>query len=194
MTGLVLTAFALLVQQSPPTLPPGIILRDIRQGPMPAENRTLSMPHRNADPLTYADLTVKALRVDGGTLHVLVANQGGRSAAGPIRVRARVEAGGALAEAEGGRLSRLAAGKSRWVPVRDFAWKVAAASGGIGPALDSASFVSASVSQGAGRPAALDRSGQAQDDQGRELNTGNNGLRLAGPAIPRGAPERLGEP
>ncbi len=193
MTGLVLTALAALLQQQP-TLPPGIILRDIRQGPMPGENRTLSMPHRNADPLTYADLTVKALRVDGGTLHVLVANQGRRSAAGPIRVQARAEAGGSVATADGARLSRLAAGESRWVPVRNFAWKTASAAGGVVPTLDSASFVSASVGQPAARPAALDRSGQSQEDQGRELDRSNNMLRLPGPAIPRGAPDPSARP
>lgn len=187
MISLTLTILAVLAQQQP-TLPSGIILRDVRQGPMPGENRNLSMPHRNSDPLSYADLTVKALRVDGSTLYVLVANEGGRTAAGPIRVRALIEADGSSAEAGTARLSRLAARESRWVPLRNFAWKVASASGSVTPSLESATSVTASISQAPARPAALDRSGQDQDDQSRERDRSNNELRLAGDAIVRGPP------
>lgn len=148
---------------------------DPPRGPMPAEFRTLSQPHPNARPEgTFPDLAVKDLRFDGDTLYVLVANDGGASASGPIRVNARAEAAGARNAAAAARIGKLKAGESKWVPL---------------DALSAdASLVSVTVSQPAPVAVALDRTGQRRDRTDREVDESNNSLTLAGSAIARGQP------
>jgi hypothetical protein len=87
----------LLAAAAPPNLP--LVIRDPPRGPMPAENHTFSQPHNNMDDRMFPDIAVKDLRVDGDTLYVQVANQGGVRASGPIRLVARAEANGIKSEA-----------------------------------------------------------------------------------------------
>ncbi|HEU4704689.1 MAG TPA: hypothetical protein VFS45_03125 [Sphingomicrobium sp.] len=168
-----------------------ILTRDPPQGPMPGENRTLSQPHPNATARTFPDLAVKDMRIDGDTLHVLVANQGKARARGPIRIDARAESNGARAESAPARTGRLAGGESRWVPVRNFALKSAAAGRAMVFALEGSAVVSATVQLAPPMPAAVDRSGQAcLPSRGClvEFDLANNGLRAEGRSIARGRP------
>ncbi len=147
---------------------------DPPQGPMPGENRTLSQDHPNRDERMFPDLAVKDLRIDQGTLYVLVTNKGEGRAKGPIRVTARAEANGIKSEAPVARIGTLNGGESRWVPVRNVA-------------LDGATLVSAAVRLPP-PVSALDRSGQGCDCI-PELDETNNGFSAAGSAIARGRPE-----
>ena len=155
--------------------PPDSPLREIRQGPTPYAEHTLSMPHKNMDDRMFPDIAVKDMRIDGNTLYVLVKNQGGSRARGPIRVVARAEANGVRSDAPPARLSTLSPGESRWVPLEHF--KVA---------LADASRVS--VAALAAPPPWLDRSGQVCN-QCTDLNEENNGLSAPSAAIGRGRPQ-----
>ena len=148
---------------------------DPPQGPMPGENRTLSQDHPNRDERMFPDLAVKDLRIDQGTLYVLVTNKGEGRAKGPIRVTARTEANGTKSDAPVARIGSLKGGESRWVPVRNFA-------------LDGATLVSAAVELPPPVSSAVDRSGQGCDCI-PELDETNNGYSAAGSAIARGRPE-----
>jgi hypothetical protein len=175
----IFVAFA--AQVAPIVLPPQQLVRGevprIRErvGTTPFENHTLSQPHRNMDDRMFPDIAVKDMRIDGDTLYVLVKNQGGSSARGPIRVVARAEANGVRSDARPARLSMLGPGESRWVPLEHF--KVA---------LADASRVS--VTAVAAPPPALDRSGQ-DCNQCTDLNEENNGLSAPSAAIGRGRPQ-----
>jgi hypothetical protein len=144
-------------------------------GPTPAENIWLRPAHKNSDDRMFPDIAVKDMRIEGSTLYVLVKNQGGSSARGPIRVTARAEANGVKSDAPPARLASLGAGESRWVPLEHF--KVA---------LAEASRVSAVAL--AAPPPALDRSGQACN-RCTDLDQANNGLTAPSSAIARGRPQ-----
>lgn len=161
---------------------------DPPQGPMAGENRTLSQWHRNADDRMFPDLAVKEMRLDGDTLHVLVANEGGYRADGPILVTAHANANGIGGEAQPARLGRLPAGESRWVALRHFSLKSASATGGPVFVLGDASGITASVRQSATPASAINRSGQSCD-RCRELNEGNNSLSATSSQLQRGRPE-----
>ena len=140
---------------------------------------------------TFPDLAVREMRIDGDTLHVLVANQGKGRARGPIRIAARAEWNGARADAPAVRIGGLPAGQSRWVPVLHFAVKSAAAGRSMVFALEDAAIVSATVNLSPPVPAAVDRTGQACiPSRGClvELDEANNGLSAQGREIPRGRP------
>ena len=163
---------------------------DPPSGPMPADFRTLSQPHPNMAPeRSFPDLTIKDLRIDGDTLYVMVANEGGKRAGGPISVTSLAEANGVRSEATPARIDKLAAGERRWVPLRQFSVK-SAAIGGSAPlvALADASRVSVTISQPPAVPSALDRTGQRRERTDRDPDESNNSLTLAGDAIVRGRP------
>ena len=188
MLDLLLLALAAAVQNVDPPL----ITHDPPQGAMPGENRTLSQPHPYATDRTFPDLAINGLRLDGDTLYVLVVNQGGARARGPIRVTARAESQRARSEAAPARTAALKSGESRWVPVRQFSLKSASADRSQSVfALEDASLVSATVSLPPPISAAVDRTGQAcRPSRGcvAELNEANNSVRAQGQSIPRGRP------
>ena len=171
-----------------------IVGNDPSQGAMPGENRTLSQWHRNMDDRMFPDLAVKDMRMDGDTLHVLVTNQGGYRAEGPILVTANAVANGISGEAAPERLGSLSAGKSRWVALRQFSLKAASSNRG-GPvfALDGAYAVTATVRQSAAPAPALNRSGQSCD-QCREVNEANNSLSAEGAALDVGGRSNRRQP
>lgn len=177
-----LLAFA---AQSAPTL----VIHDPPRGPMPAEERTMSQPHRNMDPRMFPDMAVKDLRIDGDTLFVLVKNEGGVRARGPIRVAAEAVAGGVRSAAPAARLDKLAAGESRWVGLRGFSMQTASASRGPLVALQNAALVRASVALPTEVPSGLDRSGRGSDTVAVDFDLANNSLSLSGDRIVRGRPE-----
>lgn len=183
---LLLGAVALLQDNRPPP-----VVLDPPQGPTAYEERTLSQPHRNMKPGMFPDLAVKDLRVSGDTLYVLVSNDGATRSKGGIRIAADALVGGFKVAAPVVRSQGLKARESRWVAVRGFSARSAAASGASVFALEDASQVSATVLEAAGVSGMLDRSGQAcsaESGCGGERNLGNNGLRAEGQAIARGRP------
>jgi hypothetical protein len=188
MFELLVFAFAAAAQEQPPPL----LGRDPGPGVTQAENRTLSQPHPFATARTFPDMAIKGLRIDGDTLHVLVANDGEARARGPIRIAARAEADGAKAEAAPARTGSLASGQSRWVPLRNFSVKSAsAARSGSVFALEDAALVWVSVALAPAMSPAVDRTGQAcLPSRGcmLERNEANNSVRAIGKAIPRGRP------
>ena len=169
-----------------------IVIPDPPAGPMPGENRTLSQPHPYATARTFPDVAVKSLRIDGDTLYVLVANDGEARARGPILISAQAESNGARALAVPARIAGLLSGQRRWVPLRNFSVKSAAANGTAAVfALEDASFVSASATLATPMSAAVDRTGQGcLPSRGCvvEPNEANNSLRADGKAILRGRP------
>ena len=188
MLDMLILALAAAVQAADPP----IITRDPPQGAMPGENRTLSQPHPYATDRTFPDLAINGLRLDGDTLYVLVVNQGGARARGPIRVTARAESNGVGIEAAPARTAALKSGESRWVPLRQFSLKSASAARSASVfALEDASVVSATVSLAPPISAAVDRTGQAcLPSRGcvGESNEANNSVRAQGQSIPRGRP------
>jgi hypothetical protein len=160
-------------------------------GPTAVEFRTLSMPHRNSKPIPlYPDVAIRDVRIDGNTLHVLVANQGRVRTQGSLKVSARVSGNGLDAEAAPVRIDSLPAGQSRWVALSKFSVKAA---GHAAPAfaLQDAAVVLADVRQQSQMSRAVDRTGQACDPAqgcGMELEEGNNRFAAAGSAIARGRP------
>jgi hypothetical protein len=165
---------------------------DPPQGPMPGENHSLSQDHPNREEQMFPDLAVKDLRIDQGTLYVLVTNESKVRADGPIRITARAEANGIKSEATAARIGSLKGGESRWVPLSNFAVK-SASTARYAPivTLDGASLISAAVRLPP-PGSAVDRSGQGcTTSLGciRELNESNNDFSAAGSDIARGRPE-----
>lgn len=186
MSATLLLAFLAAAAQGNPDIVYGL---DPPQGPMAGENRTLSQWHRNADDRMFPDLAIKEMRLDGDTLHVLVANQGGYRADGPILVTARAVANGVNGVAQPARLGRLPAGQSRWVALRHFQLKSASAVR-TGPifVLGDANAIIASVRQSAPPAATLNRSGRSCETC-REQNEANNSLTGVGGQLKRGRPD-----
>jgi hypothetical protein len=185
-----LTLFLLAAAQLVPTLsPPDSAIREIRQGPMPAENHPLPPRHWKGHDPSLPDVAVKDLRIDGDTLYVLVANSGGSSIRGPIRVMALAQADGVRSEAAPATIGKLVAGEARWVPLKQFSVKVASTKFS-GPLflLDKADAVLAEVVLPSPAPSALDRSGQGCD-RCQDFNDANNVLRERGSNIARGRPD-----
>ncbi len=184
MFGMLILALAAVAQDRGPLF----VNHDPPPGPRPAENHTLSQPHRNMDARMFPDLAVKDLRIDGDTLYVLVANQGGARSGGPIRVAAQAEVNGARIVAGPARIGRLKGGETRWVPLNRFSVAAASIAGAVPMlfALDDASVVLAEVSVPA-ESASLDRTGQGCDCVD-EVDLSNNGVRADGKAITRGRP------
>ena len=189
MFDLLLITLAAAAQEVPR---PVIIPEPNISGPTPVEFRTLSMPHRNSKPIRlYPDVAIKDVRIDGNTLHVLVANQGRVRTNGSLKVTARAQGNGLEAEAAPVRIGSLPAGQSRWVALSRFAVK-AAARAAPDFALQDAALVSADVRQQSQMSRAVDRTGQACGSAGgcgEELEQGNNRFAAAGSAIARGRPD-----
>ena len=187
MFDLLIVTLAAAAQELPP-----ILIRDPRPGVTVAENHTLSQPHSNATARTFPDMAIKGLRIDGDTLHVLIANDGKARARGPIRITAQAESHGARAEAAPARTGTLLSGQSRWVPLRNFAVKSASAARSASVfALEDAAEVSVTVELAPPMSAAVDRTGQAcLPSRGciLERNEANNSVRAVGKAIARGHP------
>jgi hypothetical protein len=169
---------------APPMARPEPVMREIRQGPMPFQERTMSQPHPNSDDRMFPDIAVKGMRIDRDTLYVELVNQGHGSARVPILVVARAEANGVRSEAVEARTARLTAGESRWVPLKGFAVKsVSLAS----PVFDlaSANIVSAAARLLPSTAGALDRSGQGCGDCSIDSDESNNLLTLHADSIKR---------
>lgn len=159
-------------------------------GPTAGEQRTLSQPHPNMDLRMFPDLAVRDLRLSGDSLYVLVVNEGRTRSRGSIRVSAEAVADNVKVAAET-RSGSLKARESRWVALKGFSAKAAAAGRPPLFALENAALVSAVVVEVPVALGVLDRSGQACDPAlgcGSERNLANNGLRAEGPAIARGRP------
>ena len=187
MFDLLVMALAAAAQEVPPVVLPEPNVA----GPTPVEFRTLSMPHRNSKAIPlYPDVAIRDVRIDGNTLHVLVANQGRVRTHGSLKVSARVRGNGLDAEAAPVRTGSLPAGQSRWVALSKFSVK-AAGNAAAAFALQDAALVSADVRQQSQMSRAVDRTGQACSPAqgcGMELDQGNNRFAAAGSAIARGRP------
>jgi hypothetical protein len=169
--------------------PPTPMIREIQQGPMPFEWRTMSQPHANSDDRMFPDIAIKDMRIDGDTLYVRLANQGRGSTQVPIMVVARAAENGIKTDEVQARTARLAAGESRWVPLKGFAVKTAAIAAPVFD-LSAANIVSAAAWLMPSTASALDRSGQGCGECASDADTSNNLLTLKGAAIGRGAPGR----
>lgn len=158
-------------------------------GPTPFEWRTMSQPHPNSDDRMFPDIAVKGMRIDGDTLYVQVVNQGRGSARTPILIVARAAENGMKSDEVQARTDRLAAGESRWVPLRGFSVKSASL---VAPVfqLAAASAVSAAAWLMPSTSGTLDRSGQGCGECTDDADQSNNLLTLSGQAIARGLPGR----
>lgn len=158
-------------------------------GPTPFEWRTMSQPHPNSDDRMFPDIAVKGMRIDGDTLYVQVVNQGRGSARTPILIVARAAENGMKSDEVQARTDRLAAGESRWVPLRGFSVKSASL---VAPVfqLAAASTVSAAAWLMPSTSGTLDRSGQGCGECTDDADQSNNLLTLSGQAIARGLPGR----
>lgn len=156
-------------------------------GPTAFEWRTMSQPHPNSDDRMFPDIAVKDMRIAGDTLYVRLVNQGHNSARTPIVIVARAAENGMKTEEVQAKTDRLAAGESRWVPLKGFAVKTAAMASPVFD-LSSAEVVSAAAWLIPSSAGALDRSGQGCDDCAADADTSNNILTLRGNSISRGLP------
>ena len=162
-----------------------IALHEIHQGPMPAENIWLRQGH--ADDRMFPDIAIGQLNVDGDTLYVHVENKGHSATPGPVLVAARAEQNGSKTAIVEERTARLLPGEARWVPLRGFSVKTAAANPSVF-ALESASAVSAVARVMPSSTGVLDRSGQTREVDSTDADETNNSLTLAGTAIRHGRP------
>jgi hypothetical protein len=191
---------ALLIALAPgpmavPVMSTPIIPRDmpfIREprvaGVTPGENHTLSQPHPNSDDRMFPDIAIKDLKIDGDTLYVRLANLGRGGARVPILLAARAMAGGVKSDVAQIRTNRLAAGETRWVPIKGFSVKTAATAPSVF-ALANATAVSAAARLVPSSAGTLDRSGQGCGDCTSEIDETNNVLTLSGEALKRGKPQ-----
>jgi len=168
---------------------PTIIMREMRQGPMPAENIWLRPAHPGGadDGRMFPDIAVGAFRIDGDTLYVRVLNKGQSATPGPVLVAARAAENGAKTDLIQQRTAKLLPGEARWVPLRGFSVKTAATLP-IVFALEGASAVSAVARMMPSSAPLLDRSGQTRDVGTDDADERNNSLTLAGSAIQHGQP------
>ena len=168
---------------------PTIIMREMRQGPMPAENIWLRPSHPGGadDGRMFPDIAVGAFRIDGDTLYVRVLNKGQSATPGPVLVAARAAENGAKTDLIQQRTAKLLPGEARWVPLRGFSVKTAATLP-IVFALEGASAVSAVARMMPSSAPLLDRSGQTRDVGTDDADERNNSLTLAGSAIQHGQP------
>jgi hypothetical protein len=180
--------FVLAAAPVAPLANPEPVMREIRILPMPYEWHTLSQPHPNSDDRMFPDIAVKDMRIDGDTLYVRLVNQGRGGARVPIVVVARAAAAnGMKSEEVQARTPRLAAGESRWVPLKNFSVKSAAMSAPVFD-LASANAVSAAAWLSPSTAGYLDRSGQGCGDCSIDSDEKNNILNLNRNAIVQGRP------
>jgi hypothetical protein len=151
-------------------------------GPTALEWHTLSQPHPKSDDRMFPDIAVKDMRIDGDTLYVRLVNQGRGSARTPIMVVARAAENGMKTDEVQLRTDRLAAGESRWVPLKGFSVKSASVTAPVFD-LASASAVSAAAWLLPSTAGALDRSGQSCGECATDSDTSNNLLTLQGNSI-----------
>jgi hypothetical protein len=182
-----------LMAAAPPAMPSipesTIIIREIRQGPMPAENIWLRPAHPGGpDYRMFPDIAVGAFRIDGDTLYVRVENKGQLPTPGAVLLAARAAQNGSKTQLVEQRTAKLQPGEARWVPLRGFSVKTAATTPAIF-ALESASAVSAAARMAPSSAPALDRSGQSRELDTQDADETNNVLTLSGPAIQRGKPK-----
>lgn len=177
----------LLASPAPAIFIPEPIIREIRQGPTPFAERTLSQPHPNSDDRMFPDLAIKDLRIDGDTLYVRVANQARGATQVPVLVAARALSNGARSDLAQVRTTRLAGGESRWVALKGFSIRTASTAQPVF-ALANASAVSAVARLVPSTAGMLDRSGRGCQECVTEMDETNNVLTLSGAAIGHGAP------
>ena len=179
--------FVLAAAPVAPLANPEPVMRETRILPMPYEWHTLSQPHPNSDDRMFPDIAVKDMRVDGDTLYVRLVNQGRGGARVPIVLVARAAANGMKSDEVQARTSRLAAGESRWIPLKGFSVKSAAMSAPVFD-LASATAVSAAAWLSPSTAGHLARSGQGGGDCSIDLDEKNNILNLNGNSIIHGRP------
>jgi hypothetical protein len=189
MIGMLIPLMAAAPQAMPSIPESTIIMREIRQGPMPAENIWLRPAHPGGadNGRMFPDIAVGAFRIDGDTLYVRVLNKGQTATPGPVLVAARAAEKGAKTDLIQQRTARLLPGEARWVPFRGFSVKTAATSPMIF-ALETASAVSAVARMIPSSTPVLDRSGQTREMGTDDADETNNSLTLAGSAIQHGQP------
>lgn len=164
-----------------------IIREPMVAGPTPLEFRTLSQPHPNSDDRMFPDIAIGAMNIDGDTLYVELTNKGRSATQTPTLVAARAVSGAMRSDLVEVKTGRLAAGESRWVPVKGFSVKTASTSGTVF-ALANATVVSAAARLLPSSVGALDRTGQGCGECTTEMSEDNNQLTLRGSAIGHGAP------
>ena len=177
------------VSAAPARTEPREIMREPRvAGPTAVEFRTLSQPHPYSDDRMFPDIAIGALQIDGDTLYVQLTNKGRSATQSSTLVAARAVVAGVKTDLAESRTGRLAAGESRWVPIRGFSIKTASNSA---PAFSiaGATTVSAVARILPSTSGTLDRSGQGCGDCTSETDEANNVLTLSGDAIKRGAPK-----
>jgi hypothetical protein len=186
-----LSAFMLMLA---PTVaangPPARPIQEFRQGPMPAENIWLRPAHPQGfdDGRMFPDIAIGEFRIDGDTLYVRVLNKGHSPTPGGVLVAARAAENGSKTELVEQRTAKLLPGEARWVTLRGFAVKTAAAAPAVF-ALESASAVSAVARMMPSSAPALDRSGETREVGTEEGDEANNVLTLAAEAIKHGKPQ-----
>lgn len=187
---LVLAPATAAVSQAPAQPRETPMMREPRvAGPTAFEWRTMSQPHPNSDDRMFPDIAVKDMRVAGDTLYIRLVNQGRGAARSSILVVARAAENGVKSDEIQARTGSLAAGESRWVPLRGFAVKAAAISAPVFD-ISSAEIVSAAAWLLPSTAGALDRSGQGCNECSIDADTSNNVLTLRGDAIGRSSPVR----
>ncbi len=177
----------LLAAQASATPHPVPFMREIRQGPMPFQERTMSQPHRFSDDRMFSDIAIGALSVDGDTLYVQLTNKGRSATRANAMVVARAQANGLLSDLAEARTGRLSPGETRWVPLKGFSVRTASTNPTVF-SLTGASTVSAAVRLIPSGAGALDRSGDGCGECTLEMNDGNNQLTLQGAAVRHGKP------
>ena len=162
-------------------------MREIRQGPMPFQERTMSQPHRFSDDRMFPDIAIGALSIDGDTLYVQLTNRGLSATRTNAMVVARAQSNGMVSDLAETRTGRLSPGETRWVPLKGFSVRTASTHGAVF-SLSGATTVSAAVQLVPSSAGALDRSGDGCGECTLEMKDGNNQLTLSGPAILHGKP------
>jgi hypothetical protein len=164
-------------------------MREIRQGPMPFQERTMSQPHRFSDDRMFPDIAIGALSIDGDTLYVQLTNKGLSATRTNAMIVARAQSNGMVSDLAEARTGRLSPGESRWVPLRGFSVRTASTRATVF-SLAGATTISAAVHLIPSSAGALDRSGDGCGECTVEMKDGNNQLTLSGSAIGHGKPQQ----
>jgi hypothetical protein len=165
-----------------------VLLRELYQGPMPAENIWLRPAHAGSDERMFPDIAIGELRIDGDTVYVRVLNKGRSATPGPVLVAARVDENGSKSGTVEQRTAKLLANEARWVPLRGFSVKIAASVPTVF-ALESATSVAAVAHMLPSSTGVLDRSGQTRNADTTDLDESNNALTATGSALKHGRPQ-----
>jgi hypothetical protein len=136
----------------------------------------------------FPDIAVGELRVDGDTLYVRVLNKGRSATPGPVLVAARAEENGSKTATVEQRTAKLLPSEARWVLLRGFSIKTAAARPAVF-ALENATAVAAVAQMMPSSTGVLDRSGQSRNMDTTDLDGSNNAVTATGSALKHGRPD-----